>query len=110
MQKRFCGEDVRALARQRRREAHRQLPRQLQPFELELGKVRRIGGEPAGQDRKQVARLGKPLLQGRHGHPRLGHLRALGKHLDERRASELQLPLDERELLLFRRQDSYNFV
>jgi hypothetical protein len=99
------GADVGALANKRRRQAHGQISRQLQPFEVELGKIRRIPREPAGQDRQQVAGLGEPFLQRRHEHPGLGHLGPLCEHRDVRRPSELELTLDERELLLLRRKD-----
>src|SRR5512134_1469108 len=98
------GPDVGTLAHQRRRQGYGQIPRQLQPFQFEFGKIRRVPGEPARQDRQQVTSLYEPLLQHGHEHPGLGHLRALGGHLDARRPTEPELAIDERELLFLRRQ------
>ncbi len=66
-------EHIRTLRHELRRQAHRQLLRQLQARKLEFLR-RRLARKPAGQNRQQVALLGQLLEQRRQ---RGGDLREL---------------------------------
>ncbi len=103
VQQGLAGPDVGALARQLGGQGRRQVRRQLQRVEADLGQAAVAGGL-ANVDRELAARERQRLLERRNRRLGLGDLGALLQHGCERNRAGAELGLDHRELLLLQRQ------